>query len=249
MAKFCSNCGAQMDDAAVVCGNCGAALEGAADVQPKAKADPMAQVKELIAKVPKKFIPVIGAALAAFVLIIVIALIATSGSSKSLIKKYEKAMFAEDSKSVVELYYTFNNEDYTDLVNGNWKKLLNNGYYDNGKECSYVDYLEEEFGDGVKIKKVEILDETKYSKDDESFEDIVDRLKAVENSYNEMIKFTDSSRDEIDFSADDVKAVKRVTYKITFKGDDKTDSAIKTAWLIKVKGGWKFVPDYYSYWD
>ncbi len=233
MAKFCSNCGAQNEDVAAVCGNCGAALEGG--VAP-AKADPMANVKALGAKVPKKLIPVIAGVAGVVVLVIIVAIVSSFGSSKSLVKKLEKSMYAGDAEATMKLVYTFDSEDLSEVIADGMESLYEDDYY--------IEMLEDEYGDNVKVKKVEVLDETVYKKGDEAFEDQIDMLKNYEESFNALAEMKDY--DEVDFTSDMVKGVKRVTYKVTYSGEDKTDSVIKTVWLVKVKGGWKLAPSMFD---
>lgn len=233
MAKFCLNCGAEMQEADLVCSSCGTAAQG--NAAPK-KADPIESVKALIAKVPKKFIPVIAGAVGVVFLVILITIISSSGSSKSIIKKLEKGFCNSDAKAIVQTVYTFENDDYFEYFVDELDNIFDDDYY--------IEMMEDEFGDSVKIKKLEILDEIKYKKDSSGYKEHIEKLEDHEDYFNDYIANRENY-DEIDFDADMVKGIKEVTYKVTYEGENGTEStSTKTILLIKVKGGWMISPMY-----
>lgn len=106
MAKFCGNCGSQMDDAAKVCGNCGVPFSGSA-VQMKYE-DPQKkeQERQKMKKVAEKY-GIIAAAV--IVLIIVIGIIIANTGINGMVKDVTKAHKKFDVDALIEmssdLYY------------------------------------------------------------------------------------------------------------------------------------------------
>lgn len=113
MAKFCGNCGAQLDDKAKVCGQCGMPLEGAAVKVPGVKiTDPKKQKKT------KKIIKGIAVA-AALVIVAVIAInvISQYTGYKGLLRKTMNAYKNYDIDTLVSLssdMYFYGDEEWVD---------------------------------------------------------------------------------------------------------------------------------------
>ena len=107
MSKFCTNCGAQADDAAFVCGNCGTPF-GAADV-----AEDGASVKR--AGGIKKFIkPAIALVVAAVIVVSGIIAISNFTGAKGAARKYYSAMKKSKASAVAKVLSIRYGEDEED---------------------------------------------------------------------------------------------------------------------------------------
>lgn len=109
MAKFCGNCGAQLDDAARVCGACGAPVDGVSGVK---KTDPMKRKRR------KKIITIATS----LVVIVVVAIIAVKivlefTGYRGLLRQVMNAYEAYDIDALVALssdIYYYDDEDYVE---------------------------------------------------------------------------------------------------------------------------------------
>lgn len=235
MAKFCGNCGGQLDDSAKVCGFCGTPLE-TEDVANIPEATPI-PTNDYTYSDPDKNQKIIkygimgGIAVVAVVLVIVIisALINNTG--------YKGAV--NTFMGVYEDGQDFEIEDITDLASSKWEdedEFLNNyeEYFENA-----ADYFEEETDDDYdiswEISKVVELDEDE-----------------VEIFGEYMAKSHD------DFDEDILTDVVSVKVKITAEADD--DKCKNTIILILTNedGDWKLfsvegkkydLTDYIDIWE
>ena len=228
MAKFCTNCGKQNEDASAFCFNCGSPLQ-APEAQPvveeqtpvieqtvetgEAKQEDIKsrlKIDKLLAmlKAYKSVLMIIGgAAIAAIVAVIVIS--AIFPSPKAVVKKYMKGFESENAKMIVSCMPDF--------------------FWDNDKDekeemieelDDYLDYIDfDSFS--FEIKKVKNFD-------DDEIEEWEEELESYESWYDE-------------FDADDVKNFKSVKVKVTVKMDGEKDSTITEIILIKYKGQWKIL--------
>ena len=87
MSKFCGNCGAQSDDAAMVCGNCGTPFAAGA----AAPADAGNGAADIMEKVKKYIKPAIAAVLAIVILIVGISFVVNHTGVKGAANTYAKA--------------------------------------------------------------------------------------------------------------------------------------------------------------
>lgn len=183
MAKFCGNCGSQLEDDARVCGYCGVmqaenpTIPGITDTIGNDKAK---KIKDIV----KKVIP---AVLAVVVLVVGISVGSGFVGYKGAIRKYMKAyenMDAEKVFSMLSNVYTQYSEDFEDE------------FVDQLTD-TFADEVEEKFGTDLKIKyeivKADKLSDRKFDKviedlegdlsDDVSFDDIKEirevKLKVV----------------------------------------------------------------------
>ena len=101
MSKFCGNCGAQMDDSAVICGNCGCSM---ANNQPTFT--PSNPEQEKAKKCKRKKIIGICSSVLAIVLIVIICFTYLGGrSEKTVVETYIKSGVENpDAASLVELF-------------------------------------------------------------------------------------------------------------------------------------------------
>lgn len=213
MAKFCNNCGAQVDDAAQFCGNCGnqfAAPQPAPQPQyqqpvyaaPEVPAEAPAPVK----KSPKKLIILLGIIGAALILtIILIRLIFPS--PKSVIKKGIKGINNANPNAIVKVIPPFMFEDAEDKEDA----------IENIED--YLEEFEEEY-DGEKIK-YEIKE--------------IEKLSASERkSMKATFELIESFGSYDDFDADRVSDMRKAEVELEIDGDDADVELI----LIKYGGKW-----------
>ena len=109
--KFCGKCGAQLDDNATFCGSCGAAQE--VQAQPAAAQtnnDPiMDKVNSITKGNPVKIIiAAVAAVVAIFAIIFITRSVIGSGAltAKGAVKKYVKAVAAQDFKKILNYSMT-----------------------------------------------------------------------------------------------------------------------------------------------
>lgn len=114
MAKFCGNCGAQMDDDAKVCGQCGTPIEENAVKAPEVKAVDPEKKKEMAKKVKG----VVTFAIVAAVAIVAVKMISGFSGTNGLVRKIMTAYEKYDIDTIVSLssdmYYYTDAEDYVD---------------------------------------------------------------------------------------------------------------------------------------
>lgn len=164
MAKFCGNCGAQMDDDAKVCGQCGTPIEENAAKAPEVKAVDPEKKKEMAKKVKGVITLVIVAAVA----IVAVKMISGFSGTKGLVRKIMTAYEKYDIDTIVSLssdmYYYSDAEDYVDEY----------FEYAVGKN---LDSFEDSVGHNYKMSyEVEEIYDLSQRKQDET-------LKAIEDRY------------------------------------------------------------------
>ncbi len=111
MARFCGNCGAQLDDDAKVCGQCGTPIDGNAlglkIVDPEKKKKMMKKVKGVIAL-----------AIVVVIAVVVVKIISGFTGTNGLVRKIMVAYEKYDIDTIVSLssdmYYYNDYEDYVD---------------------------------------------------------------------------------------------------------------------------------------
>lgn len=114
MSKFCGNCGATLDDAAVVCGYCGAPLAGDPNnKQSKINGAGLASVAKEITS--KKVIKIAIPSVIAIVIIVVAAVVISSFTGyKGAIKDFVKAYEAMDTDKLIEMSADLATQDMED---------------------------------------------------------------------------------------------------------------------------------------
>lgn len=232
MAKFCPNCGTQLEDSCLFCATCGSKVEVQPQPQPTyvppvepqpTYTQPQPNYNQFnnaayqapaAAPNPKKQktkkLLIIGGSILAAVLAIVIALILIFPGPKAVVNKMTKAIEQGNLEKAVNCMPSFlwDNDDDT-------------------KE-DMIDYIEEMWEDeeiedydiSCKIKEVSKLSRSER-------EDLQDFLEMLE--------------DEVDFDADDinVKKAKKVEVKVTIKDGSYTERETIEVFVIKYKGQWK----------
>lgn len=226
MARFCGNCGAQLDDDARVCGRCGTFVEmpsggGYTPPKPNAKQpDPRL----------KKLVPLIAAAVA---VIAVLVGVSRYNSPASVAQRFLKASFT-DSKRMASMlaydkqaqmldWYDGDEEAFfvyqSDLLDEDitsWKD-----YYE-AKDASQKEDIENELG------RYTIKTEAKKVKDVSA--------KKIRSDYEYQL---DELEDSTGFDSDKIKAGKRVTVKLTIKGEDDTERETVDVVLVRMGLTWK----------
>lgn len=163
MAKFCGNCGAQMDDAAKVCGNCGVPFSGN-DVQMKYE-DPekKEQERQKMKKLAAKYGIIAGAAIA---LIIIIGIIIANTGINGMLKDVTKAHKKYDVDALVEMssdLYYYADESYAEMV---FQNVLD----------SHHDWFEQEVGHKYKLS-YETIETYEMSK--RNLEDALEQIEML----------------------------------------------------------------------
>lgn len=171
MAKFCGNCGSQMDDADKVCGQCGTPFAGAtvSDATPVAKEKGNNKVVKLIIGV-----------IVAIVAIVVIANIAGNYTGyKGTLNKMVKALQNNDTATLESMASSISEETY-----GGWYGDDVYDYYD-AVISDTLDKYEDAVGP---IKKIsyEITDATELS--DRRMNELKDNLEKLYNMDTSGIK-------------------------------------------------------------
>lgn len=209
MSKFCGNCGAQMEDSAVVCGNCGCSMS---DNQPNFKpSDPEK------AKANKKKIKMaigVGVAVLAVVLVIVICVNFIGGRSyKSTVDTYIESSIKEpDAATVLELFPD---------------ELLSKALRDeNMSRTEGIEKLQDSLD-----RAVEYIED--YCDDWSVTWEITDEVDALKS---EVKYLSEDCDDEFDFS---VSAKKDVTVEMNVEvtTDGKTDTRTQEIDLTLIKSG------------
>lgn len=164
MARFCGNCGAQLEDDARVCGQCGTPInENTGNVSGLKVIDPQQKMK-----MRKKVKGVIALAIVAVVVIVVIKIISGFTGTNGLVRKIMTAYKKYDIDTIVsfssDIYYYNDYEDYVDEY----------FEYAVGKN---IDNFESSVGHSYKMSyEVEEIYDLSQRKQDEI-------LKNIENTY------------------------------------------------------------------
>ncbi len=225
MGKFCTNCGAAMENEDVFCGNCGAKME-----EPVAPAVAQAPVTEYAPAKPTKKgkAKVWIAVVAAIVAVAAILIFVKPGKS-------------DDKKKTANTYQTAI-DNYVSLLNGNTEKLekmapkeywqymkdkdddfdldeMKQEYEENYDD--YIEELEEEYGDNIKFS-VKVTEKTELGD-----KKVAKIAKALEDLY------------EID--EESVKQGYELEVEATIKGSDDEDDEETVIYVIKIDSSWYLI--------
>lgn len=220
MAKFCANCGAQMDDEDKVCGQCGTPVAGAATVP--APADTVKSTGKASGKTNN--IIKIAIAVIAVVVVAVIAanIIGSFTGYKGTLNKMVKALQKDDTATLETLSSSISEELYEDWYGD---KLYD--YYDEAVSNT-LDKYEDNVGN---IKKIsyEISDVTELS--DRRLDDLKEELI-----------------DDYNMDVSGIKKIVKVELKLTVKGGKKSSTYnVDNLFLVKESGGWRLFYGSLSY--
>lgn len=231
MAKFCTKCGASLDENASFCTSCGAkfydstapaqpAAEKVADanesVLDKFKANANAESIKKLTENPnfKKYVGLGAICVVALILIIVLCSMLTGGYAKPVENMFE-AIQKKDGELMMESYSEYE-VDYKAEAYDMSKKEVSK-YYKEIAKGSY-DLVKEEYGRDFKIK-VSIEDKEKIEKDD---------LKDIEEIL--QIKF---DKKKLEVTKGYV-----LDCDIEIKGDDDEDTESGEFLVLKIDGEW-----------
>lgn len=209
MAKFCGNCGAEVEDDARVCGNCGVPLGGASSPKVDFK------VPDKVKNADFKKIAVIVAVILAVIIIGSIAfnIVRNNTGYRAMLNRSFKAIQKADTEGLMKELSVFIEDSYgdDDLLEDDLDISIN----------SYLDRLEDEVGAEPKIS-FEIKKASKLS--DRKLKQLKDNLEDNDKDYD---------GDELQKAMHvDLKL------KIKGPDDTSTDS-INNMLIVKENGAWK----------
>ena len=212
--KYCTNCGAQMNDTDVVCQNCGT------NNAPQQTTKKSGNLKDIIAKVPVKTQRIAILAAAAVVAVLVFVLLVSalfSGGPEKAIDTYfdatVKGKYNKIEKLAPKDYWEYVEDEYDFDVD----ELIDN-LKDNEVLEERLEELEDEYGKRIKTS-IKYLD--KIEADDDELDSIKDSLK-----------------ERYDISKKSVKKAYTIAYKATIKGSEEKESNFGTMTVVKVGSRW-----------
>ena len=253
MSKFCTNCGAQLDDSALFCTTCGSRQEAAAPVAPAAPAyeAPAAPVYET-PDVPVYEAPVCDAPVCE-------APAAPEPEKKPLNKKTLIGIVAGAAALIaigLLVFFLFFNSSYTDPIDLYFDAMYK-GKLENIEKMApkeYWDWYEDEYD-----KTTEDLIEDA----EDNYEDYIEEL---EDTYGENVKATyeitkekdlssrklekiaDALEDNYDIDAKKVTEGKKLDVELTISGDDDDREDAGEITVVKIDGKWYWI-NWYEYGD
>lgn len=210
MSKFCGNCGATLDDAAVVCGYCGAPLAATPNNNKPNKINSAgftSVLKEITSN--KIFKIAVPAVIGIVVIIITISIISSFTGYKGAIKDFVKAYEDMDVDTMIEMSSDLATKGQDDDAVEDLEEKLND----------HFDHIDEELKTTPEID-YEILTD--------------DKLKDSQlNKYKDMF-------DDLDLSSSDINQARKVKIRFTYKYDERTKTRTSTFIMFKEGGDWKF---------
>ncbi|MBQ5810066.1 MAG: zinc ribbon domain-containing protein [Clostridia bacterium] len=240
MDKFCANCGNKLAAEETFCGQCGAKVEapvaeaapvvevaGDAAVAKKASFDinaiidkAMAFVGDFIEKAKAK--PVLfaipaGIVVGIIVLIILMSALFGGGAEEKAIKNLLDVQYKGKTNKIESLapkaYWDWL-EDEQDMT----VEDIIEEYEDNDTYEEMMEYLEEEYGDNVKIS-YKITEKEKLSK-------------------KKLEKIADGLKENYDIAKKSVKAAYEIEVEMTVKGSEDKDDDDAKFYVAKIDGKW-----------
>ena len=228
MSKFCTNCGAQLEDDVVFCTNCGAKNEEQEAPAEQIEQQEVVTAEEAPAK--KNFIEkalewvkantlktmiIAGAA----IVVLVLAIILLGGKPyQSAVNNYQAVLNGKASKvekMAPKEYWEYMEDEYEDF---DMDDIVEN--FEESYETS-LEYWEEEYGDNVRIK-IKVVDEKKLK--DKKVKDLADTL-------NEKYGIKKKS----------VKQAYELELEMTIKGSDDEDESERELYAVKIGSKWYLV--------
>lgn len=228
MSKFCTKCGATLDDNAAFCTTCGAKFDVApaaekaddnATILDKFKANANAEgIKKLQANPNfKKYVGIGVVAIAAIIIICILCSV-LGGGWKKPVEKYFKSIVKEDGALMMEAYHEYDIKDEKKTLYDNSASAQKKAYKNEVKNMNK--YLDEvgEYGKDIKIS---VKIEEKEELDEDELKDIE---KIIEKSW-------DKKRLEVT-KGYTVEGITKI------KGDDDKGEEEFEAIVLKVDGDW-----------
>ena len=211
MAKFCGNCGTQLDDSANVCGNCGTPVEAGkvnnASIPGISYMDPEKKAK-IVKNAKLAMVIAIVVIVATIAFNIVSGFVGYKGVARKVMKAYKNYDIETLVSMASEYYYFYDNEDYVEE------------YFEDAV-ADDLDFFEDQMERKYRLS-YKILDG--YEMSEHKFDDLMDTL-----SYNS------------DFDADTIKKVMIVKVDVTAKAGKDTMTTPITLTLTKENGSWKIL--------
>lgn len=231
MSKFCTSCGASLDDNATFCTACGAKLAApvaaaqapAQEATANAEGTPIDALKDKTVNAFNSFKnnpnrnTILGIAAIAVLVIILIVVVVNlfTGGYKGALKDYFGSIEDKDGKAYIHsiLPEDMIDEAIDEIKDNDGKKDDFYNLYKAGVKSTYNN-LKEDFGSGIEID-FDVTDKEKIDKDD--LEDLEDK------SYYEDLKISKGYELELE---------------VTVEGKDDDDTFDAEAVVIKVDGDW-----------
>ena len=228
MSKFCTKCGASIEDNSSFCTSCGAKFDAApaastasADsndsILDKFKANANVETIKGLQSNPnfKKYVG-IGVVAIAVIIIICILVSVLSGGYMKPIENYFEGIEKKDAETFMEAYHEYQLKyEKKNYCDGSADEL-EDGYKSAVK--TFYNSLKEEYGSDLKIS-VSVEDKEKIDKDD---------LK----DYEEFLQ------ENWDKKSLEVTKGYEVEVEVTIKGDDDKDSDTSDFVVLKIDGDW-----------
>lgn len=231
MSKFCTKCGATLEDNAAFCTACGTKFDVApataekaddnASILDKFKANANAEgIKKLQAN-PNftKYVGIGVVAIAAIIIICILCSILGSGWKKP-IKNYFKGIEEKDGETYMSAYHEI--ELKQERKANDWSTKEQEKSYKNSAKFQY-NALKKEYGSDLKIS-VKFDDKEKIDKDD-----LKDYEEALEHNWDKKLKIAKGYI---------------VEGEVKIKGDDDKDTEDFEFYVLKIDGDWAIVSEY-----
>lgn len=215
MAKFCANCGSQMDHEDKVCGQCGTPVAGANVSVANVSVASQPSDNEKNGKDGNKVVKLIAAAIVLVVVAVIAAnVVGNFTGYKGTLNKMVKALQNNDVAALESLSSSISDEIY-----GSWYGDDLYDYYEEAVSDT-LDKYEDSVG-AVKKISYEISDE-------------------IELSDRRLEEFEDYLIDMFNMDVSNIKKIKEVQLKLTVKGAKKSSTYnVSNLYLVKESGGWK----------
>lgn len=236
MAKFCGNCGAKMDDSAVVCGQCGTkfppeSVKAAPPSAPTSYTPPKApkkipgvggtgksvDKKKIKATVKKVFAAVIVIALVSIAIKVTVSFTGWRGTLRKTINAYEDFDMNTLCEVASDMSYAYYNSSASDSYYGGTFSTSVEDQFENVVENN-LERLEELVGHDPKI----------------SYE-IVDSYKLDGRNLKNLFEQAEQSGAD----TSNISKVMEVELKITAKGSKTKDTHTSVLYLVKQSDGWR----------
>lgn len=211
MARFCGNCGAEVEEDAKVCGNCGVPLDGesAPDI------DTGEQKLNLRSIDFKKYIPVaVGVIIAVVVLFVVVNVVKNNTGYRATLNRAFDSVAKGDVNGVINEMSSYVEDVYDDGY-GDIEDVYEKRIDD------ILDHLEDEVGANPKIS-YEVKKASKLS--DRKLEKLKEEMENMDDNYD----------------GDDIKSAYNIDIKLNVKGpDDDYHENVNDIIVLKEAGAWK----------
>lgn len=229
MSKFCTNCGALMEDESVFCTSCGAKneeqaapVEMAEEQAPVVAAEEAPAAKNFIEKaidwVKANALKTIIAAGAAIVVIILAIILLGGKPYQSAINNYQAMLNGKGNKlekMAPKEYWEYMEDENEDFDLDEAKDQFEEGYE------ATLEFLEEKYGDNVRIK-IKVADEKKLK--DKKVKDLADALN-----------------EKYDIKKKSVKQAYELELEVSIKGSDDEDEEEMELYAVKIGSKWYLV--------